>query len=404
MQFGAAATNGSDLPGGPFSHETDAPLSFPVTSLRVGTDILAIPTPSILPPHLEERLSKHWGRALGLAPDQAIEFLASTAAAQLHPFLEFDRMLRLAAGTLRITFDTESGFKSALLTGETQRQASGEVANRIFSADLLSDLSGKALLQELSSDPDRLPKNTSRISSRRRDLETLRAVREEVIPILISGIFGELGVPIQRGSHGFDLLCAGMARMSTQEIAEELAVHAEDVQVKILYQDSPIFNRDSINGKKQFFKLIAILTGLPRQGTANRALLIQADATAEQMQELALDLTSAGAHREQLILLESERLRLSGIDISELGRSQPRLRPSTVTVNVDLQQFLKFSWAQKLANNGRPVFSGPPALQAYSKDPYALPGTRLNEQEPLEFALLRANGCYEILEYLLAKS
>jgi hypothetical protein len=400
MQLGAASTNGHNFPSVATSQDIDSPLSFPFTSLRVGTDILSLSAHGIVPPHLEERLSKHWARAFGLGSEETIQFLGASAADHLRPFLEFDRMLRLAAGTLRVSFDTERGFRSALLTGETQRSTSGAVANRILSAEFLNGLSGADLLQQLASDPDRLSKNSARVSSERRALETLRAVREEVIPILISGIFGELGVPIQRGSRGFDLLCSGIAGMSSQDIA----IHSEDVQVKILYKDSPIFNRDSVSGKRQFFKLIAILTGAPPQGTANRALLIQGDASAEQMQELATDLSAAGAQREQIIILESERLRLSGIDISELGRLQPRPRTSTVTVNVDLQQFLKFSWAQKLASGGPPVFPSAPALQAYSKTPYVLPGTRLNEQEPVEIALLRANGCYEILEYLLAKS
>lgn len=324
-----------------------------------------------LPAHLEARIHKQWAHALGIPTQEAAEL---TNAPHLAPYIQFDRALRIVSGTLRFSFHSDSGFQLAVLTSNDQQSLIHSLSSAIFKQELLDKLNGGDFFKDLIHDHDRLPKDLDKISPDRARAETARVVRDELIPALISSLIGELGVPLRRGSQGFDIQCADSASASK--------IGPVDVQIKVLYHDSPIFNRDLVTGKMQFFKLVAVLAPFPPTQVKGRAILLQANATEQQMAELRDDLVSAGVSPENILLLGHKRLELSGIKIPERERPAGLQTQTAISLDLDLQQYLRFVWAHK--------FCGPAPLLL------SAPGGN----EPIEIKLLKSNGCYEIIEFL----
>jgi len=367
----------------------------PLQTIPIGVERIGLRGPDSLPSRLEARLLKNWASTLGFEPDELRTVMQDPDYDYLSSYFDFDRTIRTLGGTLRISFDPHNKFGSVVLTSPDLRPHTEVIAARIFPAEILEALSQAPIIDALGLDPDRLSKKIADISPERKDQEILRAIRDEVLPTLVSGILGELGVPQRRGSRGFDLLCEPYT-LSSQ------LTSTDDVQVKQLREDSPIFKRDNLHGRRQFWKLVAILGGESQPTTSNKLLLIQDTASNSQVAGLIDDLIAAGARHEQIIVLDKERLQLSGINLLEVPSRDPETDHPGVIIQVDLQRFLCFQWAEQFANLGDDIFRkvDPIKIAALLNErEYVLSPMRHSLDEPIEIALLRASGCLEIIEY-----
>lgn len=366
--------------------------SLALYAIPIGNDRILLKSADFSTARLEARLRKHWAKTLGLEAHELETLMQDSDFAYLKPYFEFDRTIRTFGGTLRISFDPQQRFDAIVLTSPDLRDQTESIAGRIIPAQTLEELSKTQMVDALVLDPDRISSDLASLSIERKRRETIRAMRDEVLPTLVSGILGELGMPQGRGSRGFDLLCEPHALDSKLS-------PTNDVQIKQMCHDSPIFKKDSLHGRKQFWKLVAILSGENNPGTNNKALLIQDSASDAQVTELLHDLVSAGVKREQIIVLDKERLKLSGIKLTE---RRSNTEHTDIAIQVDLQKFLRFSWAELVADMSDKAFHKvdlETLAEITNGREYHLPRSRESLDEPLEIALLRANGCLEIVKY-----
>ncbi len=357
--------------------------------------VLPLDAPPALPPIADifsARLAKSWARALQIPPEAVEALRTSPAFEHLEPFFAIGRDLKLVGGAVEFAVDDSGRFVRYVLSDWADYLDANRTRER-----LVESLVGSIPQESLSSaffDYDRIPRDHSRFSEVHLRREVLRAIRDELFPTTVSAMLGHLGSPLGRGEAGFDISCIRSKSAQQDQIIEQ-------VQVKILRDDSPILNLHSLKGLRQFWKLVTTLREPANERTMPKALILEQNVSDEKVAQLESRLVAEGIDPGQIIVLGEADLRACGFQIKEVRSDDGNLYP--LRIRVELQAFMRACCATEFLGRNSSIFKTPDvdALAAALHDSFGAETARTMAESvasrgPLEYQLLLSYGVWPL--------